>query len=240
MIKDIFTRFSRGAAAESTDRKTSQVQKENERRLMDLCTVPVQAALNTLDTSLRGLTAEQAKRRLDEYGPNELSHAKRLGFWADIFRRCRSPLVVQLLIIAVVSAIIGELKSSGIVGAMILLSVGLSYILDRRSSQAVDSLGKRVQSRTLVLRDGQETEIRISEVVPGDIVHLQAGSIIPADLRLLTTKDSSSANRRLRGNPWPSRRRRRSTSPRVMQPGTWTTPAFWGATSPAERPGVWW
>lgn len=189
MIKDIFTRFSRGAAAESTDRKTSQVQKENERRLMDLCTVPVQAALNTLDTSLRGLTAEQAKRRLDEYGPNELSHAKRLGFWADIFRRCRSPLVVQLLIIAVVSAIIGELKSSGIVGAMILLSVGLSYILDRRSSQAVDSLGKRVQSRTLVLRDGQETEIRISEVVPGDIVHLQAGSIIPADLRLLTAKD---------------------------------------------------
>ncbi len=189
MIKDIFTRFSRGAAAESTDRKTSQVQNENERRLKDLCTVPVQAALNTLDTSLRGLTAEQAERRLAEYGPNELSHAKRLGFWADIFRRCRSPLVVQLLIIAVVSAIIGEFKSSVIVGVMILLSVGLSYILDRRSGQAVDSLGKRVQSRTLVLRDGQETEIRISEVVPGDIVHLQAGSIIPADLRLLTTKD---------------------------------------------------
>ena len=118
-----------------------------------------------------------------------MSHGKRLGFWADIFRRCRSPLVVQLLIIALVSAFIGEFKSSVIVGAMILLSVGLSYILDRRSSLAVDSLGKRVQSRTLVLRDGQETEIRISEVVPGDIVLLQAGSIVPADLRLLAAKD---------------------------------------------------
>ena len=72
---------------------------------------------------------------------------------------------------------------------MVLLSVGLSYILDRRSSRAVESLGKRVQSRTLVLRDGQETEIKISDVVPGDIVLLQAGSIVPADLRLLAAKD---------------------------------------------------
>jgi P-type Mg2+ transporter len=189
MNKDFFKRFSRGSAAESTNLKTSQGQTENERRLTDLCAVPIQAALNTLDTTPRGLTLKEAERRLHEVGPNELSHAKRLGFWADIFRRCRSPLVVQLLIIALVSAIIGEFKSSVIVGVMILLSVGLSYILDRRSSLAVDSLGKRVQSRTLVLRDGQETEIRISEVVPGDIVHLQAGSIIPADLRLLTTKD---------------------------------------------------
>ena len=189
MNTGFFTRFSRGAAAGPTDPKTSQGQTENERRLMDLCAVPIQAALNTLNTTLRGLASKEAERRLHEVGPNELSHGKRLGFWADIFHRCRSPLVVQLLIIALVSAFIGEFKSSVIVGVMILLSVGLSYILDRRSNLAVDSLGKRVQSRTLVLRDGQETEVRISEVVPGDIVLLQAGSIIPADLRLLTAKD---------------------------------------------------
>ena len=81
-------------------------------------------------------------------------HAKHLGFWADIFHRCKSPLVVQLLIIALVSGVIGEFKSTVIVGAMVVLSVGLSYVLDRRSSTAVESLGKRVQSRTLVLRDG--------------------------------------------------------------------------------------
>lgn len=189
MNKGFFTRVSRGAADGPTDPKTSQGQTENERRLVDLCAVPVQEALNTLNTTLRGLTSEEAERHLHEVGPNELSHGKRLGFWADIFRRCRSPLVVQLLIIALVSAFIGEFKSSVIVGVMILLSVGLSYILDRRASLAVDSLGKRVQSRTLVLRDGQETEIRISEVVPGDIVLLQAGSIVPGDLRLLAAKD---------------------------------------------------
>jgi len=164
-------------------------QAENERRLIELCSKPAAEALAALDTTPRGLTSEEAERRSAEYGPNELSRSKQLGFWADIFHRCRSPLVVQLLIIAVVSGVIGELKSSAIVGAMIVLSVGLSYVLDRRSGRAVESLGKRVQSRTLVIRDGVEAEIKISEVVPGDIVILHAGSIIPADLRLLTVKD---------------------------------------------------
>jgi Mg2+-importing ATPase len=166
-----------------------QSQSENERRLVSLCSQPAAEALAALSTTPRGLTSEEAARRLTEYGPNELSRSKNLGFWADIFQRCRSPLVVQLLIIAIVSGLIGQLESTAIVGAMILLSVGLSYVLDRRSGRAVESLGKRVQSRTLVLRDGQETEIRISEVVPGDIVVLHAGSIIPADLRLLAVKD---------------------------------------------------
>jgi Mg2+-importing ATPase len=166
-----------------------QSQAENERRLVTVCALPAAEALAALETTARGLTSEEAARRRDQYGPNELSRSKQLGFWADIFQRGRSPLVVQLLIIAVVSGVIGELKSSAIVSAMIVLSVGLSYVLDRRSGRAVESLGKRVQSRTLALRDGQEGEIKISEVVPGDIVILHAGSIIPADLRLLVVKD---------------------------------------------------
>jgi len=168
---------------------TPQSQAEHERRLVSLCAMPAAEALATLQTSARGLTSEEAERRLEEYGPNELARSRHLGFWADIFQRGRSPLVVQLLIIAIVSGVIGQLDSSAIVGAMILLSVGLSYVLDRRSGRAVEALGKRVQSRTLVVRNGQETEIRISEVVPGDIVVLHAGSIIPADLRLLSVKD---------------------------------------------------
>ena len=166
-----------------------QSQAEHERRLVSLCAMPAAEALADLRTGPRGLSSEEAERRLEEFGPNELARGKRLGFWADILQRCRSPLVVQLLIIAAVSGMIGQLESTAIVGAMILLSVGLSYVLDRRSGRAVEALGKRVQSRTLVIRNSQETEIRISEVVPGDIVILHSGSIIPADLRLLSVKD---------------------------------------------------
>ncbi|HVO34412.1 MAG TPA: magnesium-translocating P-type ATPase [Gemmatimonadales bacterium] len=166
-----------------------QSQAENERRLVSLCSMSAAEALAALETSPRGLSSEEVERRQAEFGPNELARTRHLSVWADILQRCRSPLVIQLLIIAIVSGLIGELESSAIVGVMILLSVGLSFVLDRRSGRAVEALGKRVQSRTLVLRDGQETEIRISEVVPGDIVTLQAGSIIPADLRLLAVKD---------------------------------------------------
>ena len=162
---------------------------EHERRLIHLCLVPASEALTELGTTSLGLSVEEVERRLDEFGPNEMPHAKRPGFFGDIFHRCKSPLVIQLLLIAVVSGAIGEIKSAIIVSAMVFLSVGLSYVLDRRSNRAVEALGKRVQSRTQVLRDGKETEERISEVVPGDIVLLNAGSIVPADLRLLATKD---------------------------------------------------
>jgi len=188
-LKGLLKKLSRDSAPESVSLKTLQEMTGHERRLVELCAVPAQETLAALETGLRGLSTEEVERRLDEYGPNELSYAKRLSFRGDIFQRCKSPLVVQLLLIATVSAVIGEIKSTVIVGAMVFLSVGLSYILDRRSNNAVETLGKRVQSRTLVLRDGKETEIRISEVVPGDIILLHAGSIVPADLRLLSAKD---------------------------------------------------
>jgi len=174
-----------------------------EHRLIELCSQPLTDALGQLQASLQGLTTEQADDRLNEFGPNELSSKKKLNFWADIGRRLKSPLVIQLLAIAVISAIIGESKSTIIVSLMVLLSIGLSYVLDNRSFQAVEALGKRVQSRTLVLRNGVETEIKISEVVPGDLVILQAGSIIPADVRLVAAKDFFVSESALTGESMP-------------------------------------
>ena len=189
MIRGLLEKSAKVFRTGSPGPRISQEVSEQERRLIDLSVLPAREALAALDTGLRGLSSEEAEKRLDEYGPNELSHTRRMGFWADIVQRCKSPLVVQLLLIASISGAIGEIKSAIIVSAMVFLSVGLSYILDGRSINAVETLGKRVQSRTLVLRDGKEMEIRISEVVPGDMVLLQAGSIIPADLRLLAAKD---------------------------------------------------
>ncbi|MFH1008110.1 MAG: magnesium-translocating P-type ATPase [Candidatus Latescibacterota bacterium] len=189
MNKALFKKFFRGSTAESLNLRSLPETNEFERRLIELCAIPAQDALDGLKTGPRGLSSEEAEQRLDEFGPNELAQARRLGFWGDIFHRCKSPMIVQLLIIALVSGFIGEIKSTVIVMAMVFLSVGLSFILDRRSRHTVEALGKRVQSRTLALRDGKEAEVKISEVVPGDVVLLHAGSIVPADLRLLTAKD---------------------------------------------------
>ncbi|HET6420147.1 MAG TPA: magnesium-translocating P-type ATPase [Geobacteraceae bacterium] len=189
-MKDgILAHYIKISAHESESLKRPRFVTEHERRLVHLCSLDAPEVLAALGTTSLGLTGEEVEKRLDEYGANEMPHVKRLGFFGDILTRCKSPLVIQLLLIAIISGAIGEVKSAIIVSAMVFLSVGLSFILDRRSSSAVEALGKRVQSRTIVLRDGKETEVRISEVVPGDIVLLNAGSIVPADIRLLAAKD---------------------------------------------------
>ena len=167
--------------------------------------MPAAEALAKLQTTARGLTTEEAERRLEQYGPNELSHSKTLGFWADIFHRCRSPLVIQLLIIAAVSGVIGRARSPpSIVGAMILLSVGLSYVLDRRSGRAVEKLGKRVQSRTVVAQGRQGgRDPDLGDRPRRHRASWPAGSIIPADLRLLSAKDFFVSQSALTGESMP-------------------------------------
>jgi P-type Mg2+ transporter len=174
-----------------------------EQYLVDTCTIALDQALTNLSATLKGLTVEEAEERLDRFGANELGSSQRLSIAGDILHRLTSPLVLQLLVIALVSSLIGEMKSAVIVGVMILLSVGLSFILDRRSGNAVEALGKRVQSRTYVLRDGNEIEVKMSEIVPGDLVLLQAGSIIPADLRLIAAKDFFVSESALTGESMP-------------------------------------
>lgn len=189
MTKGLFSKFFGKSATEPLNLKTAHTATEHERRLIELCSMPAQEALGSLHADPQGLSSEAAERLLHKFGPKELAHTKELSFLADIYDRCKSPLVIQLLLIAAISAFIGEIKSTVIVGMKVLLSVGLSYVLYRRSTSAVEALGKRVQSRTRVLRDGKEQEINLSDIVPGDIVLLNAGSIIPADLRLLVAKD---------------------------------------------------
>ncbi len=175
----------------------------SEGKTLDFARMTPEQAMSALGVTPVGLTSEEAEERLERHGPNELSHLKRRGVVADLLHRLRNPLVIQMLIIALVSGLIGEVKASVTVSAMIFLSVGLSFVLDRRSSHAVESLGKRIQPRAYVLRDGKETEVRISEVVPGDIVLLQTGSVIPADLRVISAKDFFVSESALTGESMP-------------------------------------
>jgi len=187
MPRSIFSKIP--SSGLSREAKAPHPTLENERRLLELCSLEARDCLEKLATTGNGLSSDRAEERLEEYGHNELAHTKSFGFWRDIFDRLKSPLVIQLLVIALVSSLIGEATSTIIVSAMVLLSVGLSYVLDHRSSNAVEALGKRVQSQVLLLRDEKEVELPLSDIVPGDIVLLHAGSVIPADLRLISAKD---------------------------------------------------
>ncbi len=200
---------------------------ENERRLFETCSLAESDALSRFSSSLPGLTEEEAVRRSREYGANTMTAERKKGFWAEIGERFLNPLVIQLLVILVVSyftsldgsafagdgnwvvKVLAYLASSSdfitpsIVGGMILISVFLAYFQERRSSLAADNLKKMVQASSIVVRDGKEVEVRMSELVPGDIVVLAAGSIIPADLRLLSTKDFFVSQSALTGESMP-------------------------------------
>ncbi|MEI8064561.1 MAG: magnesium-translocating P-type ATPase, partial [Verrucomicrobiota bacterium] len=124
-------------------------------------------------------------------------------FLSDILGRCRNPLAIQLLIIALVSYVMGDLRSAIVVGAMVVLSVSLAYFQESRSTRAVEQLQKLVKTVVDVFRDGKQVEVPLEELVPGDVVVLAAGSLIPADIRILSAKDFFVTQSALTGESMP-------------------------------------
>ena len=193
--------------------KPSNSALEFQKKLIDICAKSPEEAQEAMGVGAGGLTAGQAEKALEEFGPNDLSHRKERGILGEILQRCKNPLVIQLLVICAVSLAMGDVRSATVVGAMVVLSVGLAYFQERKSGKAVEKLREMVQTQCLVTRDGTEVEIPASEIVPGDIVTLQAGAIIPADLRLITAKDFFVSQSSLTGESMPVEK---STEPADM------------------------
>jgi Mg2+-importing ATPase len=174
--------------------------------------------LNQLSSSPKGLSSEAAAERLTTVGPNTVAVGQRHTVLQDLWYRCRNPLVIQLFIIAAVSYAMGDRRSTVVVGGMVFLSVFLSYFQESRSSRAVEKLQRLVKTTVTVLRDGKEIEVPLEEIVPGDIVILAAGSLIPADLRILSAKDFFVSQSALTGESMPVEKNADANQPagRVM------------------------
>lgn len=136
-----------------------------------------------------GLSAEEAARRLDRYGPNELHEHAVLSRWRVLWRQLRSPLLLLLVFAAVASAATGQWVDSAIVLAIVLASAGIGYSREYRAQAGAAELGARVRTRASVVRDGAASTIALSQVVPGDVVLLSAGSLVPADAVVVEAND---------------------------------------------------
>jgi Mg2+-importing ATPase len=178
---------------------------EHEQRLIEICKLTPEEALATMHVTEAGLDEERVQAARREFGPNDLGTKKEVGIFMELLQRCKNPLVIQLLIICVISAAppSDDPITASIVGLMIFLSVVLGYVQEHRSSKAVETLQAMVETNCLVIRDGKETEIAMVEIVPGDIIVLQAGAIIPADIRLVTAKDFFVSQSSLTGESMP-------------------------------------
>ena len=185
--------------------------------------------LAELGSGTTGMSSAAAEKRLEEVGLNTVAAGARQTVLRDLLHRCRNPLVIQLLIIAGVSYAMGDLRSAIVVGGMVFLSVFLSYIQESRSTRAVDKLQRLVRTNVVVLRDGAETECALDHVVPGDVVVLAAGSLIPADLRVLSAKDFFVSQSALTGESMPVEKNADANQPAGRSPFECTNACFMGS-----------
>ncbi len=164
-------------------------KKEAMLRFREICMLSEDESLLKLESGIQGIDSEEAENRIEEHGQNLFIVKEKYSFFKDIYDRLKNPLVIQLLVICGISLYMKDYRSSGVVGCMILLSVFLSYFQERKSSKASEKLQKMIQTIVIVVRGNNEMQIAIEDIVPGDIVILTAGSIIPADVRIIFAKD---------------------------------------------------
>jgi len=157
--------------------------------LEEILRLPTEEVLAKLDTSQSGLTSEEATNRIQTYGYNQLPQKKRRAGAVEFLYHLRNPLVFILLFAGLISGLIGKALDAGIIFAIVLISVVLDVYQETKAEKSAEMLKKRVVTTATVLRDGAKKEIPLSSLVPGDIIHLSAGDIVPADSRVISQKD---------------------------------------------------
>lgn len=148
----------------------------------------VQEVLGRLGVDCKlGLSREEAQARLKQYGPNALPEAPPTPFWKRVLEQLKGFVILILLVATVISMALGDWIEAGAILAIVVLNAVIGAVQESRAEQALQSLKKMAAPEAQVLRDGIRQTIPARELVPGDIVLLEAGSIVPADLRLLET-----------------------------------------------------
>ncbi|MEM2864820.1 MAG: magnesium-translocating P-type ATPase [Candidatus Bathyarchaeia archaeon] len=165
--------------------------------------MPVDELLARLNTSSSGLSSEEAEKRLITYGYNELARRKKRTAIADFLSHFRSPLVIILLIAGLISGFLGEIANFIIIFSIVLMSVILDFYQESKAEKAAEMLKERVAITATVLRDGVKREVKLSMIVPGDIIYLSAGDMVPADARVITAKDLFVNQSALTGESFP-------------------------------------
>jgi Mg2+-importing ATPase len=172
-------------------------------RLAAFWSLPVEALLEQLETSPRGLTRAEARQRLARYGFNRTKAKRRSDSLTLFLAQFKSPIILILLFAAGLSLFLRNPTDAFIILAIIFASGLLGFWQERGATDAVEKLLAIVQTRAAVLRDGKETEIPVEEIVPGDVVILNAGDVIPGDGRILESRDLFVDEAPLTGETYP-------------------------------------
>ena len=190
-------------------------------------TLTPQAVSATLHCGLEGLSSSDAEQRLAQYGPNSDAETKADSLWRAVFRRLLEPLSLILLAAGVVSVVTGDAIGGSIIVAILALSIGLDTVQEGHAVRTADILRRSVALKAEVKRDGAFHQIEVEKVVPGDILRIRAGDIIPADALILQSTACTAGEAALTGEPYPVEKRRGVVT--AMTPGEASNTLFRGA-----------
>jgi P-type Mg2+ transporter len=157
--------------------------------LADVSSKPAAEVLQMLGTTSAGLTETEAAERLTQYGPNEVASEEKHGWFHRLYTASRNPLVILLTVLAILSFATGDFRAGTVMLLMVVLGLSLRFVQETRADNAAAKLKAMISVTATVIRDGQAREIPLRELVPGDLVKLACGDMIPGDVRLLSAKD---------------------------------------------------
>ncbi len=165
-----------------------------------------------------GLSGAQAALNLGRYGPNRLQPARQRAVLLQFLAHLRNPLVLVLLAASALSALTGDTTGAVIIALIVLMSVTLDFVQEYRAGQSAERLALKVALTATVLRDGAPRELAVTELVPGDVVLLSAGNLVPADARVLQADDFFVNQAQLTGEPYPVEKHATKVTPEAAPP----------------------
>ena len=160
-----------------------------------------------MKTSPEGLSEGEAEGRLADLGPNVVAASEHRGWPWRLLGAMRNPLVVLLGVLATISFVTGDARAGTVIAVMVILGVGLRFVQEARAGAAAEKLKAMINITAAVVREGKVEEIPLRQLVPGDVVTLSAGDMIPADLRLIAAKDLFISQGTLTGESLPVEKR---------------------------------
>ncbi len=202
----------------------------NELGAEDVWKLPASQLLARLKTTPAGLSAADVQSRLTACGPNDAATVKRSPLWLQFLGRFRSPLVIILLVASALSAATGDIASFVIVVSIVTISMTLDFVQEVRAQNAVEALRRSVAVQASVRRDGTKLSLPIDQLVPGDIVELIAGDLVPADSRLLESRDLFVNQALLTGEPYPAEKLAGDTASGAENPAGASNAVFAGTS----------
>ena len=160
-------------------------------------------ALEMLDTSLRGLSGQEASKRLEKHGRNALEEKGGVSKLSLFISQFKDFLIFILIFAAIVSFAVGDVSDSVLIFVIILGNALLGFVQEYKAERSIESLKDFLSPRTIVLREGEKREINAEELVPGDIIVLEAGDSVPADARIVSCEDLLADESMLTGESMP-------------------------------------